>query len=375
MFYVVLLNLYEKIGHLIVMEDAMRLISLKNAAPEMIVGKSIYSCDGDKLLSKGVKLTNYIIKRLYERGIYDIYIEDEISTGIEIEDVINQETRNKAKKSLVEAIKDLKINKNFDAGNIKKVINKIVDELLANENIMINLSDLRSVDEYTFAHSVNVAVLSIVVGKALGYNQLRLRDLGVGAILHDIGKIDTPNEILNKPQKLNDDEMKIMREHTVKGYEILRKCEDMSSLSKIVALLHHERFDGSGYPFGKKNSDIHEFAKIVAITDMYDAMTSNRVYKKKINPNQAIEYLIATSTTILDYDIVKVFLNHISVYPIGTIVLLNTKEKAIVIDNNRSCPTRPIVRVFNDKDIGDGRYREIDLQKNLTIFIEKICDE
>lgn len=353
----------------------MRLISLKKAVPGMMVGKDLYTCQGNKLLSKGVKLTDYVIKRLYEFGIYDIYIEDEISKGIEISDVINPETRTMARKTIIEAVQDLKANKNFSTGNVKKVVNTIVDELLANENIMINLLDIRTADEYTFAHSVNVAVLSIVVGKALGYNQLRLRDLGVGAVLHDIGKIAIPNEILNKPKKLNDDEMKIMKEHTIRGYEILKKYDDISSLSKIVALLHHERLDGSGYPFGKKGNDIHEFAKIVAVADIYDAMTSSRIYKKKIHTNQAVEYLIATGNSVLDYDIVKAFLNHITIYPIGTTVLLNTKEKAIIVDNNRSCPTRPIVRVFGDKNTGNVGYKEIDLQKNLTVFIEKICEE
>ncbi|KXG74182.1 HD-GYP domain-containing protein [Thermotalea metallivorans] len=354
----------------------MRLVRLENVTSGMILAKDIYSCEGKILLAKGVTLTSHFIKRLQSLSIGEIYIEDEISRDIEIVDIIDDKTRMMAKQTLYQAVQDLKANKSLDFSSIQMVINRIVDELLRNKDIMVNLSDLRCVDEYTFAHSVNVAVLSIVIGKALGFHELRLRDLGIGAILHDIGKTQVPNEILNKPGKLELHEIEIMKNHPAFGYEILKEYCEISSLSRVAALMHHERVDGSGYPFGKRGSEIPEFARIIAIADTYDAMTSNRVYRKKITPNKAVEYLMSMGDYHFDHDMVKVFLNHITVFPVGTIVKLNTQEKAIVIDNNRYCPTRPIVRIIKDsKGEYVTKFQEIDLQKKLNIFIEEVCDE
>ncbi|MBB6215952.1 putative nucleotidyltransferase with HDIG domain [Anaerosolibacter carboniphilus] len=354
----------------------MRLVRIENVTSGMILGKDISSCEGKILLAKGVTLTNHFIKRLQHLAMGEIYIEDEISKDIEIFDIIEEKTRIIAKKTIYQVMQDLKVKKALDFQSIQVAINRIVDELLDNRDIMVNLSDLRCVDEYTFAHSVNVAVLSIVIGKALGYHELRLRDLGIAAILHDIGKTQIPNEILNKPGKLLEEEIEIMKNHTRFGYEILKDYDEISALSRVGALLHHERIDGSGYPFGKRGEEISEFARIIAIADTYDAMTSNRVYKKRITPDKAIEYLIAMAHHHYDYDIVKIFLNHLTVYPIGTMVKLNTKEHAIVIDNNRYMPTRPIVRMVRDAHGNSiSQFEEIDLQKRLNICIEEIVDE
>ena len=354
----------------------MRSISLCNTQPGMILGKDIYTSEGIILLSKGTKLTEFYIIRLSQMGFLDLYIDDDITEDIEIVDIINEKTRMMAKSALKEAMNAVKMKKELDVKKIKMLVNSIIDEILCTKNIMINLSDLRTVDEYTFGHSVNVAILSLVMGKALGLNELRLRDLGIGAILHDIGKTQIPNEILNKKGKLENEEVQIIKKHSTLGYEILKRYEDISSLSKGAVLFHHERIDGSGYPFGKKGEDIHLFGRIVAITDTFDAMTSNRVYKRKVSNGEALEYIHSTAMTNYDYDLVKIFMNHVTMYPVGTIVKLNNGQKAIVIDNNKDAPTRPIVRMISNKDSkGIHRYEEIDLQKQLTIFIDEIYDE
>ncbi len=342
----------------------------------MILAKGIYSCKGKVLLAGGVKLTGGYIDRLKEIGLSEIYIEDGISKDIHIRDIIDDQTRIAAKTTIYQVFRDLKLKKSFDVPLVSEIVNRIVDDLLSNKNIMINLTDLRSLDEYIFAHSVNVAVISIVIGKTLGYNQLQLRDLGIGAILHDIGKTEIPLEILNKPERLEEDEIKIMKKHTELGYEILKRHGNISTLSRGISLMHHERIDGTGYPYGKKGDEIHEFAKIVAIADTYDAMTSNCEYKKKVSPDKAIEYLVSTGDYNFDYNIVKLFLNHVAIYPVGTIVRLNTKQRGIVMDNNQYSPTRPIVRILRDQNPDSNcEFEEIDLQKKFTVFIEEICDE
>lgn len=357
-------------------EEVMRSISLSNARPGMILGKDIYTSEGTILLSKGIKLTEYFIIRLNQMGFLDLYIDDDITKDIEIVDIINEKTRIMAKGALMEAMNAVKMKKELDVKKIKMLVNSIIDEILSSKNIMISLSDLRTVDEYTFGHSVNVAILSLVMGKALGLNELKLRDLGIGAILHDIGKTKIPNEILNKKGKLENEEIEIIKKHTTLGYEILKKYDDISSLSKGAVLFHHERIDGSGYPFGKKGKDIHLFGRIVAITDTFDAMTSNRIYKRKVSNGEALEFILSTGMTNYDYELVKIFMNHVTIYPLGTIVKLNNGEKAIVIDNNKDAPTRPIVRIISKDDSQRiNGYEEIDLQKKLTIFIDEIYDE
>ena len=353
----------------------MRPINLINVTPGMTLGQDIYSFEGTTLLIKGVTLTSYHINRLKQYGFLSIYIDDEISNDIELVDVINHKTRSMAKNAIMQAMNDLQVKKDFEVKNIKLVINNLIDEILSSRDIMINLSDLRTVDEYTFGHSVNVAILSMVIGKAIGLNELRLRDLGVGAILHDIGKTQVPNHILNKPESLNDEEFKVMKAHAFLGYELLKKYDDLSSLSKGAVLFHHERLDGSGYPFGKKDDDIHQFARIVAITDTYDAMTSNRIYRTKVSNGMALEYLVGMGNCHYDCDLVKVFMNHINIYPIGSMVKLNNGQKAIIIDNNKDAPTRPVVRIVLTGEEKKRCFEEIDLQKKLNIIIEEVCDE
>jgi len=358
-------------------EENMRKIQIDYAKPGMILARSIFTSDGNVLLGCGVRLNQRYIDRLKEKGIYHIYIEDELSQGIEIIDVITDETRIKAKEIVRSVMFDIaKGYEISDAYQVTKIVNQIVDELLENKDVLVNLNDMRLMDDYTFGHCVNVCVLSVMTGIAMGYNQLRLRELGVGALLHDIGKMKIPISLLNKPGQLTDDEYNEIKRHTILGFDILRNCDAISKTSANTALAHHERCDGTGYPNGLMKDQIHDFSKIVAIADVYDAMTSDRAYRKALEPYKAVEYIQGMSMTQFDYNVVKVFIGNISIYPVGSGVVLNTGEKGLVVKVNKEFPTRPRVRIILDKNgCRYDRFEEIDLLQHPTIFITSTCND
>ncbi|MGE4283623.1 MAG: HD-GYP domain-containing protein [Clostridia bacterium] len=353
----------------------MRRISIDSIQNGAKLARSIYTEDGQVLLSAGVQLKQNYIDRLKQCNIFDIYIDDELSKDIEIKDIINDRTRLEAKALIRNIMEDCKHSSYFASDKVKSMVNQIVDELLYSDEILVNLSDLKTADDYTFAHSVNVCVLSIITGIKLGLNQLRLRDLGVGALLHDIGKIVIPEEILKKPAQLDAEEFEMIKKHTTLGYELIKNNPNISASSAYIVLAHHERFDGSGYPLSICGENIHLFARIVAIADVYDALTSDRVYKDKIKVHEAIEYIIALSERHFDKSIVQCFIENIAVYPIGTGILLSTGEKGIIIKLNKGFPTRPVIRIVYDAN-GTKKevFPDIDLIKELNVKIVDTCE-
>ena len=353
----------------------MRKISLDKCVEGMELGKTIYSDGGFILLTQGMKIKQSYIDRLKLCCISEIYIQDDLSKDIEIKDVISERTRIEAKVIVKSAMEDYKKRSRFNADGAKIIVDRMIDELLTTKDIMLNLSDIKTTDDYTFAHSVNVCILSLITGVKLGLNQLRMKDLGVGALLHDIGKTTIPDELIKKPGSLTAEEYDIVKQHTVTGFNILKSDVNVSTTSAYVAFGHHERHDGSGYPNGAKGYDIHQFARIVAVADVYDALTSDRVYRKKYKTHEAAEYLTTASGELFDPEILECFIKNIAFYAIGTSVLLDTGEKGIVVDCNSSFPTRPVVRIVYDStgEKTEG-YFEIDLTKKLNVFIVDTCD-
>lgn len=343
-----------------VWEEFMFRINVNFLKPGMTLAKTIYGNDGQVLLSTGVNLKQTYIEKLKKIGISSLYIDTKETADIVIEDIICEQNRFEAKNIIRETMNNVYKGRVIETQEIFNAVGHILDDLLGNKDIMLNLSDIKAVDDYTFAHSVNVCVLSLVIGIAMGYNRERLEKLGVGAVLHDIGKIAIPIDILNKPGKLTDTEYKMIQEHPRLGYEIVKKHSSISSLSAMVVLTHHERYDGGGYPLGKKGEEIYEFSRIVAIADVYDALTSDRVYKKKAMPHEAIEYLIAMGNIQFDENIVNKFIQHVAPYPIGTIVRLNTGIQGIVVAVDKNYPNRPIIRCFWNKK-GDTYLNEAEI--------------
>ena len=360
----------------------MKRIAIFDAQPEMILAKEVYSRTGRLLIRRGEALNTQRIQKLIEFGIPVIYVEDNnsyINTSapekpeLEVPDIISWETRVEAERVVQDIMGDVKAGRLINTTKVKKVVESVVNELVCNQFIVAKLADIRILDDYTFAHSVNVCVLAVSTGVVMGYSKLRLQELGIGAMLHDIGKMRVPEEILNKPGQLTKSEFDEIKKHALLGYEILKEHSDVSTFASLVALQHHERYNGEGYPSGISNSEIHEYAKIVAVADVYDALTADRVYKNAVLPYECVEVIIASSGYQFDPQIVRTFVENISIYPIGSIVELNTGETATVIDVNRILPTRPTVRLIKDRDNHDvNNGAEVDLMNYPTVFVTKI---
>lgn len=353
----------------------MRKISVSNCEAGMILGKAILFNGTATLLEAGAELTVSYISRLNNLGITEIYIEDDISKDLFISDVIREETRLEAVELIKNTMNSYCCGDIIYSEEVMAVISRIVDDILSLDDIIVNLIDIKTCDNYTFLHSVNVCVLSIITGVKLNLCHDELRELGVGALLHDIGKVMIPPNILQKKSALTDEEYEIIKQHSIIGYNILKTMPQISEESALVALCHHERYDGKGYISGLAKDEIHIFSRIVAIADIYDALTSDRIYRKKISTNQAIDYLTVIAAPSLDSKVLNSFTQIIPPFPIGTGVILNNGEKGIVIKLNRNLPTRPVIRiVFNTDGSKKLNFEDVDLAKQTDYFINSTAE-
>ncbi|NLP41540.1 MAG: HD-GYP domain-containing protein [Veillonellaceae bacterium] len=355
----------------------MQKMSLANLRPGMVVGRHIYGSDGRLLLNTGTVLTEAFINRLKKNGLGSIYIKNSYLDDIEIPEIIQEETRKKAVSLMQKSFDDLKSTASIKIEQFEQAAKSIVDEVITNRQALVHLTDIRTYDNYTFGHSVNVCILSTVTGLQLGYSKSKLQTLALGALLHDVGKAFVPLEILNKPSHLTDDEMAVMRKHTETGFNVLRKqIEQIPLLAAHVAFQHHEKQNGSGYPRGLDGDHIHEFAKIVSIADVYDAVTADRPYRSCMPAHDAYELVVALSDIHFDPDILTTFLGNIALYPIGSFIALNSGEIGVVTNVISKLPTRPIVKVITDTDCKLlAQPYELDLTAELTIVVDSVLSE
>jgi putative nucleotidyltransferase with HDIG domain len=233
-----------------------------------------------------------------------------------------------------------------------QAIDGLADAVSNNRTAVVALTAMRSYDNYTFTHMVNVAILTMGQARALGIDGKLLREFGLSALMHDIGKVRTPKEILNKPEKLTDDEFKIMRRHTVDGAEILRRTPEMPVLAPVVAFEHHLRLDGTGYPAGVKRAALNLGTMLCSIADVYDAMRSQRGYQEAFPTERILTVLKRNDGHQFDQHLVRRFVQLLGIYPPGNLVKLSTGEIAVVVQVHAPDPHRPRVRVIVGADGG-----------------------
>ncbi len=345
----------------------MRLIETEKIDNSMELARPVYH-GGHIMLNKGISNLTTYKERLLKIGITYVYINDEDSEDIVVKGLIDDQTRENSKKVVKMTMENIADEKNINLDIIKETIDKIINKIFSSDDIMHNLLDIRSYDSYIFSHCVNVAVLSLMLGKHLGLNKFELQDLGVGALLHDIGKVFIPDNINNKPASLTDQEYEIMQEHPRLGYDKLKDHFEVSSVSRAVVLQHHEKFTGNGYPRNLHGDEIHSFARIAAVADVFDALTSNRIYRERWSTHDAVEFLISNGGIQFDKKFVMKFVQNIAIYPNGTTIKLSNGKNAIVKEQNRNYPTRPVVKVI-DKKFSKKNYEIINLMKKLDLVI------
>ncbi|MDD2510808.1 MAG: HD-GYP domain-containing protein [Syntrophomonas sp.] len=354
----------------------MRRVSIYELDPGMVVAQAIFNSEGRVLLHAGVQLNENYIHGLQKAGIVSVYIRDELFDESDaVNDIISEKIRLKAIKTLKQSFVLMEKQHQLNLHAVKNIVDEIIDEIMQNPNILVNLSDIRSFDDYTYAHSVNVGVLSIMSGINLNYKQSQLKELGIGALLHDIGKIKIDKNILNKPDDLSREEFNEVKRHAKAGFDILRQHSELSLLSAHIAFQHHERWDGQGYPRQLAGEGIHEYARIVAVADVYDALVADRPYRPAYSITQAISILKRMTGLFLDPQCVKAFLYNIAVYPLGSLLELNTGELGTVVDINRKTPAQPVVKVLYDRNWRMIDPYELDLSKISSLQVKSVLSE
>lgn len=334
----------------------MRFVKIQEMEPGMVLANTLYDDNGNVLLKANVELNKFFIRKIEKLSYSGIYVYEDNETAKEHKEMISEETR-------INAIKNLK---NLNIDDCLYFANEIVDEVVSSGNFIFETMNLCTYDNYTYLHSLNVCLLSVVLGISCGLNNNELQKLSQAALLHDVGKICIEREILNKPGKLTDEEYKKMQNHTLYGYNMLKENENVYSVVRNAVYSHHENENGTGYPRNLTEDKIHKFAKIIHIADVYDALTAKRVYKEPMNPSDAIEYLMVQSNTMFKFEYVERFIKHIALYPLGTTVELSDGRLATVYKNNQEYLSRPIVRLKNGE--------KIDLMKVLNITIVKLIN-
>lgn len=360
----------------------MRLAITKSLRPGARLGKNIYNDRGHILLCEGLRLTQKMINRLVSLNIPYVYIQDSRTDDIIPKPPVSGKLRREAINMIETTFLDMKNKMNLDGSftieqaNVKltQIVRNIMGELKRNKELMTLLADVYTYDDYIFTHSFNVTLYTLAIGVELNINDKHLEILGLGAILHDVGKMLVPLEVLRKPGKLTEKEFEQIQKHADYGFHLIKNVHTVSLLVANCAYQHHERLDGSGYPRGIKGDEIHYFGKIIAVADVFDAVTSNRVYRKAMLPHQGLEVLYAGVGKKFDNTIIEAFRRAVAIYPNGLSVELNDGRKGVVSSQNEGIGDRPIIRILEEDGEQIKEPYEVDLNKNLHLLIMKCLD-
>jgi len=351
-------------------------VSSDNLVPGMCLGRDLNFYDSAMLtavnLKAGTKLTDANITQMKRTDLDGAYIDDAKSV-IRVISSINTEIKNEAISGVKNLANDFMSGgvTGEDVDEIGDTTEKLIDTLSSHSDIMVNIADIKMYDDYTFHHSLSVSIMALAIGMELGLNKKQLTELGLSGLLHDIGKVLIPIEIINKPGRLTPEEFNIVKMHPIHAanHLIERKLVPPDSYYGIVG--HHEKMDGTGYPRGLKGDEIHKYARILAVADVFDALTSQRPYRKPSPPSEAIEYIMGGMGSHFDEDCVRAFLRKVAPYPVGTIVQLSNGEKATVMENFRDQPLRPLVSVMDRPGLCYDLYHD---ERCFSIVITGIAD-
>ncbi|MBQ4282626.1 MAG: HD-GYP domain-containing protein [Lachnospira sp.] len=348
----------------------------------MKIDQSIIDGTGRILLAKGTPLDEYYIDALKKMNIMGVYIREgvddpnvhimdekpyfnepiPVETAKKIEELT---VRDRAKLKITQSVKKRVaegvsyLYSNTDSPDFLNATHTVTEDLMKaiddNDALAFDIGMLKVSDEYTFKHSVDVATISMIVAKKMGMSKREVYDVGVTGLLHDIGKSKIPNEVLNKPGKLDDKEFSIMKQHTILGYKLLEKNKGVNDKIRMGVLQHHEKINGRGYPSCLFEHEIGEYAKILSVADIYDALVTERPYKAAFTQRDAVEMIMAM-THELDINVMKNFLKSVILYPVNSIVQLSNGEYAKVVQNYENYILRPKVVGLKTGKVYDLAY-------------------
>lgn len=337
----------------------MRLLKTQALKPGMRLGKSIFNDRGTILLVEGCEISDKIKQRLLSLDVSFVYVQDERTKDIKAESTISNELRRSTVKTIENIFLDVRSMNIHERSFViegatqrfSQLLEDIITEIKSSKRLLTLLADVYIHDDYIFTHSMNVTLYTLAIAKEMKMKPKQMTMLGLGAILHDVGKMLVSPDILKKPVALSEEEYSMIKQHSEFGFQLLRKIHSVPLLVAHCAYQHHERLDGSGYPRGLCADNIHYFAKIIAVADVFDAITSNRIYRQAMLPHEALEILYAGSGTQFETKIIEAFRRSVTIYPDGLTVQLNDGRKGVVSSQNVGLSDRPILLIIEEDGI------------------------
>lgn len=351
----------------------------------MILSGIIFDENGKKLWPARKPLPFSLIFNLKTKGVkfvyyYPLKYKDD---NDDVSGMFSKETFDYAIEAIDEIIHEIRFGKLSSLKLASLSVERFFHEMEMYPDRYLNLLILREYDQYTYYHSINVGILSMYLTRKLGYNHMYVQDLGLAGLLHDIGKIKIPSAIVDKNGPLTLEEFQIMKKHPIHAFNLIKNEKSISSFVKKAILFHHERWNGSGYPLKLKGEAIGNFASIVAVADVYDALTTERPYKKALSLNEALTYLLKKSDEYFNPFVVNRFVNEMSkvnqipsFFPVGSFVLLNTGETAYITGKDDEYTLRPeilILKNFQGKPLRTPI--QLDLKREPSKYIKKVIDD
>lgn len=347
----------------------MRIKSLDSIIENEVLARDIVIGDDLVLITSGTKMKRDYIQKLRELEIQYIYVEDALAEDVKLDEELDFKIKDEYCGSVKNIIKKLSSNIDDSLDEVMAVVETVIDDILTNPDIIYSVSYIREKSEILYSHSLTVCTLSLLIATKMNFNMERLKDLAIGALLHDIGLSLMDKEITKEHEVLLQGDLFEDKKHILYGYNAIESINNISSISKDIILQHHERIDGKGYPFQLSNSRITMESKIVAVCDVFDSLV-NGFYAPRLKVHMVIDYIVSKASVKYDFDVVNAFIASVAAYPTGIEVITSEGESAIVIRQNEKCPNRPVIRVISDKN--GNKYsnpKQIDLTKELTIYI------
>ena len=340
----------------------MRLVRLAPEVEGTFLARAVVDSEGKVLLAAGSQLSKRYIERLQARGVHTVYLADELAEDVVPDEAVRAEARGHASKLVHDAVARAERGERggLPVGPLQEIMSEIMENIWKNQGLAVDLSEMHRQIPYTFTHSVNVALLSLLLGQAHGLPRAELLLLGTGAVLQDIG-IRRYAELIRQPRALQPDEFVQLQRHTEDGFRYLRDEAGLDLLVAHVAYQHHERMDGSGYPRGLAGGEIHVFARIAAVADVYDALVADRPHKVGMPPHEAMSVLRGMGEDKLDVGLVRRLSENLAVYAAGSPVLLTSGEVGVVMAQGLRGSAFPVVRIIADESLRVLPPRDVDL--------------
>lgn len=364
----------------------MRRIPLEELKPGDIVGQPIYDEQGRILLKAGIAVSTRLIEKIETLQIQSVYIADSQEDIGSLHDVISPTIRHEAIKTVKRVydsfvseetirnsqnLRKRSFSENEHIINLNSTVEAILLEVFSNKNAIVEMVDIKKMDNYLYEHAVNTAVLSLLIGLELQLSERDLRRLIVAALLMDVGNKLIDQSLFDITGPLKMDQYKQIQQHVRKGFDFIKDYSDVPVNVRNLILQHHERMNGSGYPMGLRGESIDPLARIIAIADTYDALTSDRPYRHAYPPSEALEKIMGDAGTLYDFKIVNLFAKRVLAFPNGTFVKLSNGDVGEVIASNKDIPLRPVVEILKHGNPEDD-YLTLDLKHNLSVVIEHV---